>query len=228
MRLLYATIQILFTVCLGVVIVWAGRDLLIEPSNIHTVGIYKIGNLTESTWGNETAGTKWLKTNFALLKSPRAYNYEKQVKIPILGQPNKGFYRDPFVNGDETLDYFCNNITGQLDAKLLQWLTQISKDLKGLNINAVMENPRAVFVSTSQFSAWVTATKPLSIPIPEEFLPIVLDRAPEQIRKGKLLLSLVRADKDAVWFKIPLLRDPLKVERKPISNQPLRDILKPL
>lgn len=199
-----------------------------SETSLQIVKEYKIAGMTRHTWNKNEINLGWLNTQFELLLRPKAYDYEKQVKLPILGNPQNGFYRDPFVIADGNVDYFCSSVAGRDDARLLEWLTNIETDLKNLNIDGVLEERGAAFISNKDFSAWVSKTQPLAIPIPQEFWRIVVDRAPDQIRRGKLLLTLVRIDDKALWFKIPLLREPLRVARTKPDNSAIKNILKPL
>ena len=119
-------------------------------------------------------------------------------------------------------------MTGKDDAKFLEWLTQVGQDLQKLQVIGVKEKESVVFLKTEGFTTWVSPTQPMSIPIPAEFWQIMLDKAPEHIRKWKLLLQMIRLENDAVWFKIPLMRTPLKVSRKQLDNTPIKNILQPL
>lgn len=228
MRSIYILIQLSVAVAIAMLINVAGQAILDEPTHVHAVVPYSISGLSAQTWNTTSTEKTWYNINQSLLKGPSAYDFSRQVKLPILASgPEKSFYRDPFVHG-ENVDYFCNGLEGQADLKLMEWLTQIGADLRSLELTGISEEMGTVFVKTGAFTAWVSLNKPLQIPIPPEFWKTVQERAPEQIYKGKLQLQLVRIDEKAVWFKIPLMREPLRVERKPLDNSVLHNILKPL
>jgi len=228
MKYLYLLVQLAFLGAITLIGVAVGRVVISEPTNIYSIELYQVGKLTKATWLKETPSMTWFKTNQELISKPKAYDFVRQIKLPILGNPENGFYRDPFVNADDSTDYFCNKFNQQEDSRLHEWLQQVAKDLQALTITGINEKESLVFLQTGSFTTWVSTTKPLSIPIPAEYQKTMMDKSPEQIKKGKLLLRLVKIDPDAVWFKVPLLRTPLKVVRTPMDNTIVKNILKPL
>lgn len=228
MKYIYITLQFAISAIIGLVIVWCGRIILTEPTSLYSLEPYNIGGLNSETWKGQTKQTIWLSSNLALIDTPKAFDFTTHEKIPIRGNIKNGFYRDPFVNANGNIDYFTTGMTGKDDAKFLEWLTQVGQDLQKLQVIGVKEKESVVFLKTEGFTTWVSPTQPMSIPIPAEFWQIMLDKAPEQIRKGKLLLQMIRLENDAVWFKIPLMRTPLKVSRKQLDNTPIKNILQPL
>ena len=228
MKYLYLLLQLAFLAGITLLGVHVGRVVISEPTSIYSLELYHVDKLTKDTWLKETPQMKWIKVNQDLISKPKAYDFAQQIKLPILGNPENGFYRDPFVNADDSTDYFCNKFNQQEDSRLHEWLQQVGKDLQGLTITGIKEKDNLVFLKTGEFTTWVSLTKPLAIPIPQEYRKAMMDKSPEQITKGKLLLRLVKIDPDAVWFKIPLLRTPLKIARIPMDNTPVKNILKPL
>ena len=228
MKYIYLSVQIFIATLTAIIIVWCGKILLTEPTKMYTVEIYNIGGFNKETWKGDTKEKIWLEANYALTDKPKAFDFNNYVKVPINGDIKNGYYRDPFVNSDGTLDYFTTGINHKEDAKFMLWLTQVGADLQGLSIIGIKEKESIVFLRTGNFTTWVSPKNPMAIPIPQEYWQIMQDKAPEQIKKGKLLLQLIRVEEDAIWFKIPLMRTPLKVVRKPLDNTVLKNILKPL